>query len=65
MRETLGGSDGVSAFQRFTLRESPVTVLPGVAGGEPELEVRVDDVLWERVTDFADSGARRPPLPQR
>ena len=56
VQETLGGSDGVSPFQRFALRESPMTVLPGVAGGEPELDVRVDDVLWQRVQDFADSG---------
>lgn len=56
VEETLGGSDGVTAFQRFALGELPVTVLPGVAGGEPELEVRVDDVLWERVQDFAVSG---------
>lgn len=56
VEETLGGSDGVSPFQRFELRESPVTVLQGVAGGEPELDVRVDDVLWERVTDFGESG---------
>jgi len=56
VEETLGGSDGVSAFQRFALGESPMTLLPGVAGGEPELEVRVDDVLWERVQDFAGSG---------
>lgn len=56
VQETLGGSDGVSPFQRFALRESPLTVLPGVSGGEPELEVRVDDVLWERVQDFAESG---------
>jgi hypothetical protein len=55
VQETLGGSDGVSAFQRFALGESPLTVLPGVAGGEPELEVRVDDVLWQRVQDFAGS----------
>ena len=55
VHETLGGSDGVTPFQRFALRESPVTVLPGVAGGEPELEVRVDDVLWTRVQDFAPS----------
>ena len=53
--ETLGGSDGVTAFQRFALGESPLTVLPGVAGGEPELEVRVDGIRWDRVTDFADS----------
>jgi hypothetical protein len=56
VEEILGGSDGVSAFQRFPLGESPVTILPGVEGGEPELEVRVDDVLWERVQDFAESG---------
>ena len=55
VEETLGGSDGVTAFQRFALRESPLTVLPGVAGGEPELEVRVDGVLWIRVQDFAES----------
>ena len=55
VEETLGGSDGVTAFQRFALRESPLTVLPDVAGGEPELEVRVDGVLWERVRDFAES----------
>jgi hypothetical protein len=55
VRETLGGSDGVTPFQRFALRESPVTVLPGPTGGEPEIEVRVDDVLWTRVIDFADS----------
>lgn len=55
VRETLGGSDGVSPFQRFALRESPLTVLQGAAGGEPELDVRVDDVLWERVRDFAGS----------
>lgn len=53
--ETLGGSDGVTPFQRFALKESPMTVLAGVAGGEPELEVRVDDVRWERVQDFSGS----------
>lgn len=56
VEETLGGSDGVTAFQRFELKASPVTVLPGVAGGVPELEVRVDEILWRRVEDFADSG---------
>ncbi|MDX6514056.1 MAG: hypothetical protein QOE36_3560, partial [Gaiellaceae bacterium] len=56
VEETLGGSDGVSPFQRFALGESPLTVLPGVEGGEPELEVRVDEILWRRVTDFAESG---------
>jgi predicted phage baseplate assembly protein len=31
-------------------------MLPGVAGGEPEIEVRVDGIRWDRVQDFADSG---------
>lgn len=55
--ETAGGSDGVTPFQRFPLKKWPVTVLPGVSGGEPELEVRVDDVLWQRVADFGASRA--------
>ena len=55
VHETLGGSDGVTPFQRFDLREAPVTVLPGPTGGEPEIEVRVDDVAWTRVTDFANA----------
>ncbi len=56
VQETLGGSDGVSPFQRFDLKESPVTVLLDVAGGEPQLEVRIDGILWQRVDDFAASG---------
>lgn len=53
--DVLGGSDGVSAFQRFTLASTPVTVLPGAAGGVLQLAVRVDGVLWERVDDFSAS----------
>lgn len=56
VEDTLGGSDGVTPFQRFPLDRTPLTVLPGVAGGEPALEVRVDDVLWTRVADFGASG---------
>ena len=56
VEETLGGSDGVTAFQRFELSESPLTVLPGVAGGEPELEVRVDESSGSASQDFAGSG---------
>jgi hypothetical protein len=56
VEETLGGSDGVSPFQSFTLKKSPVTVLPAATGGEPALDLRVGGVLWSRVTDFADSG---------
>jgi hypothetical protein len=56
IEEPLGGSDGVSPFQVFTLKQSPITVLPTATGGAPALEVRVGGVLWSPVTDFADSG---------
>jgi hypothetical protein len=55
VEENLGGSDGVTSFQRFELKESPVTVLLGASGGEPQLEVRVDHVRWTRVADFGAS----------
>jgi hypothetical protein len=54
--EVLGGSDGVSPFQRFALKKHPVTHVPGGAGGEPELEVRVDNIAWRRVEDFHGAG---------
>ncbi|SHN13519.1 baseplate J/gp47 family protein [Cryptosporangium aurantiacum] len=55
VRETLA-SDGVTPFQRLTLRESPITVLSDVSGGRPQVEIRVNGVLWDRVADFALSG---------
>ncbi|MDB4930682.1 MAG: hypothetical protein JWM10_3166 [Myxococcaceae bacterium] len=54
--EALGDSDGVTGFLRFTLRNKPVTYLPSAEGAEPALVVRVDDLRWERVIDFEDSG---------
>lgn len=57
VHEILGDSDGSAPFQRFMLRKPRVSQLASVAGAEPELEVRVADVLWERVVDFGDSGS--------
>lgn len=54
--EVLGGSDGVTPFQRFELKKAPLTYVPGANGGEPEIEVRVNDVAWTRVDDFFASG---------
>jgi hypothetical protein len=54
--EVLGGSDGITMFQRFELKKAPVTELPGATGGDPSIEVRVDEVEWTRVDDFFDSG---------
>lgn len=55
VRETLVSSDGVTAFQERSLRQAPLTYLPGSAGAVPQLEVRVAGVLWTAVADFADS----------
>jgi predicted phage baseplate assembly protein len=54
--ETLGGSDGVSPFQSFQLRQAPLTMLPSATGSTPALQVWVGDVRWAAVTDFAASG---------
>ncbi|MCH9650649.1 MAG: putative baseplate assembly protein [Deltaproteobacteria bacterium] len=54
--EILGGSDGVTPFLEFALKEPPLSQLPGAEGGEPAIEVRVGDVAWERVEDFYGSG---------
>ena len=56
VNEALGGSDGVTPFQRLALNKAPVTILTGAMGGEPALEVRVDGVRWTRVPDLANSG---------
>jgi hypothetical protein len=57
VHETLLASDGVTPFQERSLREAPLTYLPGVEGAEPQLEVRVAGVRWTPVADFADSAA--------
>ncbi|HEY5959268.1 MAG TPA: putative baseplate assembly protein, partial [Polyangiaceae bacterium] len=54
--EVLGDSDGITPFLRFSLKKSPLTYLPEATGAVPALEVRVNDVLWTMVSDFADSG---------
>ncbi len=54
--EVLGGSDGVTPFQRFQLKDEPLTHIPGAEGALPELEVRVADVAWTRVGDLGESG---------
>ena len=56
-RAVLGGSDGVTPLQRFTIPEGPVAMIPGGSGPVPALVLRVDDVAWTPVVDFADSAA--------
>ena len=58
--EVLGDGDGRLAHQRFTLGKKPLTYLPlatpGGASPADTLRVRVDGVLWRRVTTFFGAG---------
>ncbi|NMO15416.1 hypothetical protein HPC49_12785 [Pyxidicoccus fallax] len=56
VEQVLGGSDGITPFLRFTLKDGPLGHRPGPGGGEPDLEVRVHGVAWTRVDDFGASG---------
>jgi len=56
--ETLGGGDATQAFQRFTLKQPPLTYISASSstGAASTLEVRVNDVLWTEVPDFFGHG---------
>ena len=54
VQETLGSGDATQAFQRFTLLQPPLTYVSSSdpSGGTSTLEVRVNDILWDEVSDF-------------
>ena len=56
--ETLGGGDASQAFQRFVLKQPPLTYVSSASasGGQTTLEVRVNDILWHEVPDFYGHG---------
>lgn len=61
--EVLGSGNSAKPYQSFRLRKKPLTYLPSssAAGGvAPELEVRVNGILWTRSDSFltARPGAR-------
>jgi predicted phage baseplate assembly protein len=49
--EVLGSGEASQPYQRFTLRQSPLTYVsaPTPSGAESTLQVRVNDVLWQEV----------------
>ncbi len=59
-REVLGAGDAARRFQRFRLRQSPLTYVPApvAGGGESTLEVRVNGVLWHESPDLYRLGNR-------
>lgn len=56
--ETLGGGDATQEFQRFVLRQPPVTYVTAAnpSGASTTLEIRVNDILWHEVPDFYGHG---------
>ena len=56
-KETLGAGNGAEAFQRFTLKASPLTftAAPTAEGAATSLEVRVNDVRWHERSTLAGS----------
>lgn len=59
VQETLGSGDATKLFQRFTLRQPPLTYTSSsdASGGQSSLEVRVNDILWHEVPDFFGHGS--------
>jgi hypothetical protein len=58
VQETLGGGDATQSFQRFTLRQPPLTYVTSAnpSGAQSTLEIRVNDILWSEVPDFFGHG---------
>jgi len=56
--ETLGAGDATQSFQRFTLKQPPLTYVSASTptGTASTLQVRVNDVLWTEVSDFFGHG---------
>lgn len=58
--EAVGSGNAQAGFQTFTLKKGPLTYLPlttEASGLAPELEVRVNGILWTRVPTLLNSGA--------
>ncbi len=58
--EVLGSGDAGQPYQRFTLREAPLTYTSSddPSGGDSTLEVRVNDLKWDEVPMLYGRGPR-------
>lgn len=58
--EVLGSGDAGQPYQRFALRQAPLTYTSAdtPSGGETTLEVRVNDLKWKQVPTLFDRGPR-------
>lgn len=58
--ERLGSGDAAIPFQRFALRQKPLTYTPSTdpSGGESTLEVQVGELVWDEVPTLYGRGPR-------
>ncbi len=58
VKEILGSGDGTQTFQKFVLKQSPLTYVTAStpSGTATTLEVRVNDLLWKEVPFFFGHG---------
>jgi hypothetical protein len=60
VQEVLGSGDASQPFQKFTLKQPPLTYISAStpSGVESTLKVRVNDILWQEVTSLYGRGSR-------
>jgi hypothetical protein len=58
--EVMGSGDTSLAFQKFTLKQTPLTYVSAAtpSGGVTTLEVRVNNILWREVTSLYGQGGK-------
>ncbi|MEO6729680.1 MAG: putative baseplate assembly protein [Ferruginibacter sp.] len=58
--ETLGSGNGSQVFQKFELKQHPMTFISAstASGTQTTLEVRVNDILWKEVSTFYGAGPK-------
>lgn len=58
VQEVLGSGDAGQSYQRFALRQPPLTHVSGTtpSGAESTLQVRVNDLLWKEVPSLYGRG---------
>ena len=60
VQEVLGSGDASQPFQKFTLKQPPLTHISAStpSGAESTLKVRVNDILWQEMASLYGRGSR-------
>lgn len=58
VKETLGGGDATKQFQKFILKQPPLTFISAAtpSGTQSTLQIRVNDILWQEVPSLYGHG---------